>query len=962
MLYGRSKTKKQLTSDFLKIKYITSIRRPANRIDLQNHQEWNNSGSYLLFTESSMFFRRPPLQQPDKTINEALTHTLITTHKNADLDGIASMLAAKKLYPEGRIVLPGSDSPQIRHFFVQSLLYLFDLIPFREIRPEEVQRIVIVDTRQAERIGELATMAREERIELHIYDHHPAAPGDLEADKLVSGEAGATVTLMVPLLQEHNIRLTPEEATLLAMGIFEDTSHLTGSGTTAEDFEALAWLVKQGAHLPTVGDVLARELDPLQLRLLNEMLDNTSEITIHGTPVTLTRLSSEAYVPDLAFLVHRFMRMEKVTILFLLARMDGKVHLIGRSRLTDMDIGAIMRHFEGGGHSAAGAATIRHQTLAQVESQLIGLLDTFTPRRFRAKEIMSTPAHTIHPEATFRMASQTMTRYNVNALLVTEKGDSESPLTGLITRQIVEQGLSHAMDTTLVEDYMISDFSTVDSDASLNRIQDAIVGGKQRILPVLDKGIIAGVITRTDLLQLMVQEQEEIISEREGSLAEKLPKTRNITSLMKERLPEKILDLLSTIGKSGDETGCNVFVVGGFVRDLLLYRKNEDIDIVVEGDGIHFAKNFAASKDARIHAYSKFGTAVITLEDDFKVDVATARTEYYTSPAALPEVEKSSLKSDLYRRDFTINTLAIQLNEKHYGTLIDHFSGQKDIKDKTLRIIHNLSFVEDPTRIFRAVRFESRFGFSIGKLTVRLIENAIRMGVFKRLSGARAMGEIISILEENDPVPSIKRLGEFRLLATLHPSMALTEKTTALLMETRKALDGYELLAEDLRCQRWLVYFMVLISPCNTAEAKKVCRLLRLAGWQEELCVKEREQADLCIKRLTRELPLDNSILYNRLHVFKTEVLVYMMAAAERKQVKKAIAHYLSKLRFVTPLIQGRDLKEMGLPPSPRYRKILMQVQDARLNGMLHSKEDEMAFVAGILKNTPKENGREQKK
>lgn len=888
-------------------------------------------------------------------------HTLITTHQNADLDGIASMLAAKKLYPEGRIVLPGSDSPQLKHFFVQSLLYLFDLIPLREIRPEEVRRLVIVDTRQAERIGELAHLALQKNMEVHIYDHHPETPDDLQAKVLVAGERGATVSLMVPLLQRHNIGLTPEEATLLVMGIFEDTGHLTSQSTTAEDFEALAWLMRQGAHLPTVGDVLTREIDPAQLRLLNEMLDSASEFSVHGSPVTLTRISQESYSPDLAFLVHRFMQMEKIPILFLLARMDGKIHLIGRSRLADLDVGALMRRFDGGGHAAAGSATIRNQTLAQVENRLQTLLLEMMPHRFRAGEIMSAPPHTIAPSASFRMASQSMTRYNVNALLVTEKGDATSPLLGLITRQIVEQGLSHAMDTALVQDYLISEFDVVDPDASLPRIQEAIVGGKQRILPVMGSGGLLGVITRTDLLQLMVREQEEGASIREQGSSERLPKTRNILNLMRERLPDRILKLLAAIGHSGDVAGCNTFVVGGFVRDLLLYRKNEDIDIVVEGDGILFAETFAASHKARVHAYSKFGTAVITLEDNFKIDVATARTEYYPSPAALPEVERSSLKADLYRRDFTINTLAIQLNKARYGTLMDHFAGQKDLKDKTLRIIHNLSFVEDPTRIFRAVRFESRFGFTIGKLTVRLIGNAIRMGVFKRLSGPRAMGEIITILEETDPVPAIRRLEEFNLLAALHPSLKLTESTLELLVETRKIMDGFDLIAEDLNCERWLVYFLALLQPCTPAESTKICRVLRLAKWQEEICVRERKVAEACLFRLQRELPLDNSILYSRLHVFKTEVLLYMMAATGKNKVRKAIAHYLARLRSISPLIQGRDLKAMGVPPGPRYRKILMQVLDAKLNGVLKTKEEELAFAARILKDTPENGDREQK-
>ena len=171
------------------------------------------------------------------------------------------------------------------------------------------------------------------------------------------------------------------------------------------------------------------------------------------------------------------------------------------------------------------------------------------------------------------------------------------------------------------------------------------------------------------------------------------------------------------IGKTAEDFNYNAYVIGGFVRDLFLYRSNEDIDVVIEGDGIAFARQFSKEMGTRVHTHEKFGTAVVIFPDGFKIDVASARMEYYKFPAALPTVEMSSLKLDLFRRDFTINTLAIELNPEKFGKLLDFFSAQKDIKDKVLRVLHNLSFVEDPTRVFRALRFEQRFGFTIGKLT-----------------------------------------------------------------------------------------------------------------------------------------------------------------------------------------------------------------------------------------------------
>jgi tRNA nucleotidyltransferase (CCA-adding enzyme) len=224
--------------------------------------------------------------------------------------------------------------------------------------------------------------------------------------------------------------------------------------------------------------------------------------------------------------------------------------------------------------------------------------------------------------------------------------------------------------------------------------------------------------------------------------------------------------------------GCGAYAVGGFVRDLFLYRADEDLDIVIEGDGIAFAREYGRISGARIHSHEKFGTAVIIYPDGFTIDVASARMEYYKFPAALPVVELSSIKLDLYRRDFTINTLAVQLNPEQFGILIDFFNAQKDIKEKAIRVLHNLSFVEDPTRVFRAIRFEQRFGFAIGRLTAGLIHNAVRMDFFRELSGRRVFNELQLILQEEKPAAAVARLNDFGLLRVVHPGLVWDKAST----------------------------------------------------------------------------------------------------------------------------------------------------------------------------------------
>ena len=156
-----------------------------------------------------------------------------------------------------------------------------------------------------------------------------------------------------------------------------------------------------------------------------------------------------------------------------------------------------------------------------------------------------------------------------------------------------------------------------------------------------------------------------------------------------------------------------------------------------------------------MRGYEKFGTAVVLFPDGFKIDVATARHEYYASPGALPTVETSSIKRDLYRRDFTINTLAVSLNTKTFGQLIDFFGGARDIKEKVIRVLHNLAFVEDPTRIMRAIRFSSRFSFGISKHTLTLMKGALKMQMFDKIEGKRLLNELIHILNEKNPLPAL---------------------------------------------------------------------------------------------------------------------------------------------------------------------------------------------------------------
>ena len=809
-----------------------------------------------------------------------------------------------------------------------------------------VKQLVLVDTRQPGRIGKIAALVEQPGVTIHIYDHHPATETDIRGDMEICEPTGATVTLLIEAIRRQAIGISPDEATIMCLGLYEDTGSFTFPSTTERDLMAAAFLLAQGANLNIVADLIARELNHEQVALLNDMIQAAHRLNVNGIEVVMTSITREAYIPDFAFLVQKMSKMENLDVIFALAQMESKIYIVARSRKEEVDVGSILSAFGGGGHAYAAAATVKGQTLTQTENKVLERIQEKIKKRRPARALMSSPPIAVNPEVSCQQANQLLTRYNVNALLVTSQGDGSKELRGYITRQVIEKALFHKLGEVPVREYMTTELATVGPEADVQEIQKKIIENKQRILPVMQNGDILGVITRTDLLNLLVGAGRPDAGASIEPLRESfLPRTRNVTKFMQERLSRRLMEILRDIGTVAGDLSCNAYVVGGFVRDLFLYRSDEDIDIVIEGDGIAFARRFATRVGGRIHSHERFGTAVIIYPDGLKIDVASARMEYYKFPAALPVVEMSSIKLDLYRRDFTVNTLAIQLNPDRFGVLIDFFNAQKDIKEKSIRVLHNLSFVEDPTRVFRAIRFEQRFGFGIGRLTAGLIQNAIRMDFFRQLSGRRVFNELQQILQEENPAAAIGRLNDFNLLKVVHPALAADKAMIGLMNSVHQVVSWYDLLFLDESYMKWAVYFLALIHRCEKDQALEICRRFELAPRLQRLFVESRAGAQHCLYALARSLPADNSTVYHWLAGFRTELILFMMAAADQEKVKKAISLYFTQLRRTTITLKGEDLRQMGAPPGPIYREIFQAVLDAKLNGRVKTRAEELEFA-----------------
>ncbi|HHO48364.1 MAG TPA: CBS domain-containing protein [Desulfobacteraceae bacterium] len=881
---------------------------------------------------------------------------VITTHLNADFDALASMVAAKRLYPQAEMVFSGSQEKVVRDYLAQEFRHIYVFKRLKNINLENVRRLIVVDTRQPNRIGKLQECLNNPGIELHIYDHHPSTAGDMTGDLEVLELVGSTSTIFVRLFQEQQIEPSPEEATLLALGIYEDTGNFLHASTTGADLQAASWLFQHGANLDIVSQFISQDLSARQIGLLNNLLKNATTYTIQSIEIVVTKLTLQEYEDSFAVILHRLMVMENLDVLFGLICMGERTYLIARSRIPEVNVGIIARDFGGGGHASAAAATIRDMTLIEAEEKLVHLLHRYIRPRAIAAEIMSSPVITVTPDVSINMAHDLLTRYNITVLPVVspeqdiEEESQPQSILGLISRRVVEKAIFHKLGYLPVSDYMTTEIATLPTTATLADIQELIIGHRQRLIPVVDKDRIVGVITRTDLLNLLVNDPahlpRNLLHEEEQPST---TRTRNLATLMAEQLDRNIMILLRRTGEVAERLKYHAYVVGGFVRDLLLHIRNLDLDIVIEGNGIHFAKELAGELKATVRTHRKFGTATVILRDGTRIDVATARLEYYEYPAAIPTVELSSIKLDLYRRDFTVNAMAIHLNPDRFGTLVDFFNSQNDLKRQRISVLHNLSFVEDPARIFRAIRFEQRLDFRIAKHTEKLLKNAVQMRLFDRFSPQRFFNELRLILSEDDPLPALRRMAEFDLFQflwpDLKPNLRIDRRFVHVLTQATRAVSWFKLLYLDESLDQWMVYLLGIMSRSGTRELVQFCRRFELPEKIERKLVRQKTEADRIALDMLHRPYMKPSEIYWLLRDLDNEGLLYLMSIARKKQIQKAVSQYVTRLDSEEPLLRGSDLLRLGYRPGPNFRTMLNHVIESQLNGEISNHDEAERLV-----------------
>jgi len=518
--------------------------------------------------------------------------------------------------------------------------------------------------------------------------------------------------------------------------------------------------------------------------------------------------------------------------------------------------------------------------------------------------------------------------------------------------QEVNRAKQHGFGKELVSKYMSDQVVKVKLNTPLTEIQELMIDHDiGRIIVVSQEDKLIGIITRTDLIRNLYGEGH--IPKRSFSTYvesnRKMERKRQI-ELIEKIFPKRVKNVLNKIGETGDRLIFPVFMVGGFVRDLFLGIKNYDLDIVVEGEGIKFARELGKELGGRVRSHEKFGTAIVILADGFKIDVATARREFYEYPAAFPKVEVSSIKKDLYRRDFTINAMAIQLNEKYFGKLIDFFGGRKDLRKGIIRVLYNLSFVEDPARIIRAIRFEQRYNFKMDRTTEGFLKKAINDKLLSRLRKKRITEELILILKEKNPLKSLKRMEELGALKYILPEVELNEETVKRLNKVKDSYNFWKRNIPDEKIELWVIYFCCLIKNIERNRVQRIFKRLIFKQKYLDNINYVYLNLDQIIKFISQKDEISPSNIYIKLKGLSNEVLFLAMMESNNDIAKERIVNYLVKYKKESLYISGEELKELQIKPGPIYSQILNKLLSAQLDGEVKNKRDEIRLVKNILK------------
>jgi tRNA nucleotidyltransferase (CCA-adding enzyme) len=846
---------------------------------------------------------------------------VIATHGNTDFDAFAAMLAARLLYP-GAVVAVGSLNRNVRDFYRLHADELGAIAETGNLELDAIKRLVVIEATTASRLGELEPVALDPAVETALFDHHgeTGVPEWVHEEAAVFSSDGALTTTLVGILAEREILPNALEATTFALGIHEDTGSLTYPSSTQRDADALAWCLRHGARQDLIAAYLHTPLAAGERDLLHALMDALAPADAGGEEVLVAAVTWPDYVEGVSNLAHKIVDLTDARALVLLVEMQGRVFAVARSRTDRIDASILAAALGGGGHPQAASAIAR-VGLAEARSVVLDALGRAQREPRRARDVMSTPPRSVGPDDTVRDAMTLCQRHGQSGVFVVEEGR----VVGGVSREDLDKAVGHDLAHAPVRGIMSSRVAVTSEDAPLAELQALVTTAEDGRVAVVRDDELIGVVSRADLLRAL--EGVEPVPAAEGrSLADELHALGQL---------QPIVEAVATLGDRAE----GVYIVGGTLRDILLGERNFDIDIAVEGDAIAFARSLATALGGRFTPHDKFGTAIVSYGDGERLDVVTTRTEFYDAPGALPTVERAALNEDLRRRDFTINAMAASLKPADFGRLVDPYNGRSDLSARVLRVLHNLSFIDDPTRIFRGIRYEARYGFRFDEHTTRLARGCIEMGLVGDLSSVRLRDELVQLLEDPGAQSGIERLGELGVDRAIHPHLRGDPEAASLFERART-------LREELHVDVpvWRLGIAVLSRHMTSDEAFDWLDRLKVRRRDVDRIVGAITVAPRIAERLRGE-ELDPAQVVALADPFAPDAPLLALAREEHH----ALRDYFVRLRSVELEIGGAELVSMGLAESPRIGEVLAELRRRKLNGELEGRESELVAARELI-------------
>ncbi len=830
---------------------------------------------------------------------------LVVTHEQPDFDALASVALAKLAHPGAVGTLTGAINPRLRDAIglYRDELNLQDAT---QIDQASVQELIVVDTNDASRLGPFSGLA--DMVPVTLYDHHGPADNPIPATQGVQDQVGATATILTRHLQASNTPIPPSIATLALLGIHEDTGNLTYPGTRADDHAAAAHLLRSGANLELVMQLTHDPLSPEQRGLLGQLLESATLEPDGERHILVASRDLPDFVPGISGIVSQLLSLHAC---------DAAIVAIGQPDHTLMfarvarayDAAAAFKDAFGSGGGHPSAAFARTQTPMQEALELA--LEKLRQNRREtttARQLMSSPVITIPDTDTVSSALQNLRRHGHGGAPVTDPGGQ---VTGIVSSRDLEHALRFDMGDASVTGFMNRGVITAGPDESLVQLESRLIQHAIGRLPVIGTdGRLLGIVTRSDLIRAR---HERIAPDSAQSVIDRLP-------ALARRVVEQAAALLPA--------GAHLYLVGGMVRDALLGRSFSDLDLAVEGTT---AQSLAAAL-AREHGgyttpHEAFGTTTYTTPAGLSVDLAGTRFETYAHPGALPDVSPGSITRDLQRRDYTVNAIAVRVHPEP-KEVIDPTGGVNDLQRGVLRLLHALSFAEDPTRLIRGARLAARLGFQFGNGTLRQARLAMLPNVLSRVSPARFRNELVLALGEPRVAPVTAVLDHTGALERIYH-----------LQDAPELLAMLDASADDAEAKPEAALLALLMqTPAEDAE-----KHMAQFSWPQkhraalDRLQRSREDPDALSEELLGRMTPAELQLARTFGDRQRELVDAFRALPERRRLR------------------GSDVLSLGVREGPAIGRILGAVANARQAGQVDGFEAELRLARELVAQTPTE-------